>query len=89
MFDPCTTATVSLDPSNILLTSSNPIKTQFVNYPSTSIQWPANDVTTTINAAYGSLVYELYDNSSGSLADPSIENVIIGNFASTPHSVAI
>lgn len=75
--DSCPTATITLDPTNELLASSQPVLTYTISDPQASISWDSTDASTDANAICGSLVYELWDVTLGS------ENTLATPFSST------
>ena len=87
--DPCLTTSISLDNSNVLK-GAGILATQYVTYAGIDISWPKADVVSTHLPACGSLVYELWDVSSGVEVDPTTKNVVVAAFTDpTTHKVTI
>ena len=84
--DPCASSTINLDPANVLLGTA-PIATYLVAQSALDTTWPQSQVISTALSACGSLVYELWDVTSGSEVDPTIENIMVADFSTATHKV--
>ena len=70
-----------------MLLGTAPIATYVVAESAQDTTWAQSEVISTALSACGSLVYELWDVTSGSEVDPTIENIMTGDFASATHKV--
>ena len=86
--DPCPSQTITIDAANVLKNAS-PVATYVVDAVATVISWPRSEVVSSAPAVCGSVVYELWDESSGSDVAVSVAGIFTESFSTATHSITI
>ena len=82
--DPCPTQTITIEAANVLKNPS-PVASYVVDAVASVISWPMSEVVSSAPAVCGSLVYELWDESSGSDVAVSVAGIFTESFSTATH----